>query len=1463
MENFTRPFKVLFLFLLLHFASETFAMHAFSADGNPEIDILGNGVSISSADTTPSVSDFTHFGSVSIESGSTTVTYTIQNTGDAELSIGAMNISGVNAADFSIVPPSLLTIPAGGSSTFTVSFNPTSTGTKFAVISIVNSDADESEYAFSIAGLGVRTYADTDQDGVSDNMDIDDDNDGIPDIEEQMNCYQSTYSNLVEYTFLNETFGAGTTKGLININIPGATCTYCYEDGIAGINTTECPKQSTRILDDGEYVVTHKIAGTAANDPENIHGDLAWNGSEDHTPNDTFGRMAVFNANLTPGIFYETTIHGIIPNIPITYGFWAMNIMSQSTFPNSILPNITVEFLDLQDTLISSFNTQDIGRCGNPTSNNDCLLSQWQQYTTSVNLGNNSSFKIRFKNNAPGGGGNDLALDDITIKQQYCDRDNDGIANIFDLDSDNDGISDVEEAGFGSLSAGKSHLLPSLNLWADANQNGLHDSIDALITAGTFSVPDSDQDSTADFQDLDSDNDAQFDVDEAGLLNGDGDINGDGLGDGLDSDRDGLLDLFDDFTGFGTHNKNSAQDYDGDSIPDYLQIDSDSDGIFDIGTSLYANLDANLDGLIDAGPDLDRDGINDTFDTNTSQLGSPRDIDQKLHLDFDGRNDFAASQNVLGNLPSATIMGWIKLSNGYSSDGFLFGQDNFNLEISASGILKTTANSVSISFPEVLLADRWYHVSAVYDAANPTEKLILYVNGRQEMASNDGSLSSGLQNSAVPFTIGKNPVADAQYFKGSFDEIRIFNAALSSDQLQKMVYQEITSNGSEIRGEFIPKNIELSNWSSLLACYRMDVYKDDVLDNLATSLPDSGNATNLMRIYNVKSIQRQLAPMPFKTAQNGALHTSVAQQNFVNGNDVFTYPWSIVHIAHNINLNSNLSNLGLKIESNAIVNASNDIKIDNSWYLKLDGKIDLKGKSQLVQRQYSDLDPDGIGFIERDQQGTTNKFNYNYWCSPVGAMGSGNNLEHTVSAILRDGTNPEDPQILNWTSAISPATTSPVTLSAYWVFKFQNLTNSYSNWVTLGQNGSLEAGNGFTLKGSSANAESQNYVFTGKPNNATISIPIAKSNLNLAGNPFPSALDGYKFIADNLSKITGTLFFWEHYPTNNTHITQQYQGGYATLTQVGGTPPVAPPGVSEEGSSIRIPGRFIPVGQGFFVSGSALGGNITFDNSQRAFIKEDHAASAPIFRLAESQENPEQGPANNSEDVFEQDSYAKIRLGYDFTNGFHRQLLVGYMEEKANGNYNPGFDGINFDNNPDDLVFKKGNYKLVILGEGYFNANLIHPLEVKSAQAGQVRFTLDDIENFPETQPIFIFDAETGFYHDLRTAPFEVNILAGTNANRFSLRFAAEESLNVGQHELENGIILANDKSQIGIQNNLSEVIITDAILFNTLGQQLARFETASQDQQNIKLDVSGFATGTYFVQLKTSSGSVTKKIIL
>ncbi len=1450
-------------------SNESSYTFGISATSTSEIAISGLFTNIVDGDASPSQDDWTDFGSVSIENGNVLANYVITNTGTGPLVLGAITIAGANASDFTVTSAPAASVASGGSTIMQISFNPTVLGVKTATISIANNDIDENPFNFSITATGVRTYVDRDADNVTDNFDLDDDNDGIVDTLEQTSCLASPFASAITQTFLNETFGTGKTRGLININIPGASTTSCYEDGIAG-NPNNCGTNGSIRLDDGEYCVNYYIShATDAAYPESVHQSLAWTDQLDHTPADTNGRMAIYNADNTAGTyFYQVLINGVLPNAPISFGFWVMNIMRQGNLGGTIRPNITIEFRDITDTMLyTSYNTGDIGRCSasNPLDNT-CgpTLSNWLNYTTTVNLGNVTNFLVKIRNNAPGGGGNDFAMDDILIIQTYCDWDADGVANLFDLDSDNDGLADIEEGGFKQYSSGLSRMnMASSATWTDANANGMNDPIDPIYTGVNNAIPDTDGDGVRDAVDLDSDNDSLFDVDEAIANMGDGDINGDGRGDGVDTDVDGILDIYDTLIGSGTLARPFAQDTDSNATPDYMQVDSNSDGIMDIAGSLYSTLDANNDGRIDGSADVDKDGITDTFDTNIGVYGSPRDLNRKLYLDFDGRNDYGQDATALGVLTNETIMAWIDLNSAFSATGVVAGQPGFQLRINSSRNLEAVVNGSTITYSTpvapytsaALNTSQWYHVGAMYNGST----VRLFLNGVM-VAS--GAAAGNIASAAL--TLGKNPSAASNYFKGKIDEVRIFNVALTDLQLQRMVYQEVQNTASQVRGTIVPKDIQTLPYANMLRNYRMDVYKDDIVDNITTASLDVGTG---MEIYNNKIIKAQEAPMPFVTRTTGTFATAVNDATKdIRGMDVTDFDSSIIQVQHNITETANSTDLAMFVNSGVTITMNNDTKIQNDWYLDLDGKIDLQGKSQLVQTANSELDVTSAGSIERDQEGQANMFNYNYWCSPVGSLSTtANNTAYTVSGVMRDGTDPNNIQPITWTSGYNGAATSPITLSSYWIFKFQNLSPQYANWAAVGQNGTLQAAQGYTLKGTSAATPTQNYAFVGKPNNGTITTPIAGGNLNLCGNPYPSALDADAFITANSAVMTGALYFWEHYSTNTSHNLIDYQGGYAARNLVGGTPPVAPAGISGLGTSSRVPSRFIPVGQGFLVYAGSTGGTITFNNNQRAFIKENNASSNIMFRNNNQSVSVVDRNFDNTEDeIVDNNNFAKIRLGFNSVNGYHRQILLGFMDNLATEGFDPGYDAAQLDSQPNDLYFVNSGANLVIQGVDAFNASKILPLSVKNGQEGNVQFVLDATENFDDNQNIYIHDNVTNQYHDIRNGNFEVNLPIGTFDTRFSLRFSSS-SLGVSDVEQNNEVAVTytNNNDTININNGTLDATVESVDLFNMLGQSIRSWEVKNENQKKIQIPVSNVSTGTYIVKVHTTKGDVTNKIII
>jgi len=94
------------------------------------------------------------FGNINQGFTSTTVTFTINNIGTAELNSLATTLSGADASLFTVSAPLTNTLAAGGSTTFTMTFTPDSDGDKTATVEIAN-NTGTNPYTFTVTGTGV------------------------------------------------------------------------------------------------------------------------------------------------------------------------------------------------------------------------------------------------------------------------------------------------------------------------------------------------------------------------------------------------------------------------------------------------------------------------------------------------------------------------------------------------------------------------------------------------------------------------------------------------------------------------------------------------------------------------------------------------------------------------------------------------------------------------------------------------------------------------------------------------------------------------------------------------------------------------------------------------------------------------------------------------------------------------------------------------------------------------------------------------------------------------------------------------------------------------------------------------------------------------------------------------------------------------------------------------------------
>jgi uncharacterized repeat protein (TIGR01451 family) len=202
---------------------------------------------------------------------------------------------------------------------------------------------------------------------------------------------------------LTEDFGSGAINP--GPELAAGITTLCYEN-LTGI----CDRYiggDPNVVDDGEY--------TIANDPS-VAFPGAFRSMPDHTGN-TDGRMMVINAELQPDVMYSRSVTAplIGNNRTITISAYLANINTVGTADycgttpgGYILPNVTFQVLDSSGTVLGAVDSGDIA-----IENSNVDIWKLNSGTILIPDGQ-TNFTTRIINNAPGGCGNDLAIDDVS-----------------------------------------------------------------------------------------------------------------------------------------------------------------------------------------------------------------------------------------------------------------------------------------------------------------------------------------------------------------------------------------------------------------------------------------------------------------------------------------------------------------------------------------------------------------------------------------------------------------------------------------------------------------------------------------------------------------------------------------------------------------------------------------------------------------------------------------------------------------------------------------------------------------------------------------------------------------------------------------------------------------------------------------------------------------------------------------
>lgn len=177
---------------------------------------------------------------------------------------------------------------------------------------------------------------------------------------------------------------------------PVVSITFGSSAGNSGFNappgytytSSSCP-------DDGFYTITTSTTSCFGGNWHPVVNDHTGNG----------GAFMLVNASFQPADFFLSTVSGLCPNTTYEFSAWILNVLIPAA---GIEPNLTFTIETTTGTILNTFNTGNIQVSPQPA---------WQpfgfNFTTSSNQ---NSVVLRIRNNAAGGVGNDLALDDIAFR---------------------------------------------------------------------------------------------------------------------------------------------------------------------------------------------------------------------------------------------------------------------------------------------------------------------------------------------------------------------------------------------------------------------------------------------------------------------------------------------------------------------------------------------------------------------------------------------------------------------------------------------------------------------------------------------------------------------------------------------------------------------------------------------------------------------------------------------------------------------------------------------------------------------------------------------------------------------------------------------------------------------------------------------------------------------------------------
>ena len=1288
-----------------------------------------------------------------------------------------------------------------------------------------DSDGDVNSSIGDVDYRDNRVDIDTDADGIPDSIDRDSDNDGILDALEDGSC---SLSEKIEVVLISsEDFGTGTTR---TTNSHVLNHTYA----------------ATNAIPDGSYAIVSSLSpDLQAYNRTEANGDIDANIDQFTGPTggSSNGRYLSINMINKGNIeFYRQSLTNLIIGADYRFRLDLAGLCNGCS-------DKPIFRLEVQDNLGATTQTISSPASGEP---NDDV---WRRITLNFTATKTTLDIVIFNDQPSGSGGNDVGVDNIVFASLKCpasfnDFDGDGIPNSLDLDSDNDGITDVIESGGTDVNRdGK----------ADGNSGNTETTNGVPSSAGTGNTPtNTDNDTIPNFLDLDADNDGIPDNIEGQTSKGY--IAPSGAGTGIiDTNNNGVDDTYESgaIIGINPTNTDASATTSADTIPDYLDLDSDGDGIFDVvesGTGLPNNGNGistgtfginGLNDLVETGnTDLGYTDVNGSFDNTQTDNFTDTDADVLTFGDVDYRDitdDGIAMITQVYQFDNDTNTDkdrWIEITNIHATKNIAASLIQIQLYVDRTGT-QTTAPTISYTFPNILA---------------PGTSILLKSTNTEITNFDNSDITRVITSNALTNIEGANDMItlsstnDASSYNNRYDVIQAFVDKTSYVRIDETLTPNKNYNASEwvifIDDAILP--YQPIGDTEITGTKRHP--QDPLISEIKAS---STEANTLLGLHRINSTTSTSTNSLYTNGYPDRSRSVVIDQNFK-------------HETNRLSARKLKVNTGKKLTvTDQLLVVTNDIT--------LDGDIRLAGTlAQLVQTHATTSKIFGAGKLLVDQDSETpSLYRYNYMSSPVNSTTN----TYTIESVLKDGTDTSNPKDINFVAgydgSFDATNTDPISLADYWVYTYAPASSGRANYYHKYKNGIINRGDGYIFKGP---GKVQNYTFVGTPNdgNFTTAVSIGAGDDYLIGNPFPSAINTRKFIEDNLGSTTGTLYFWEQQKSKlgesngiDGHVFGGYIGGYATinLTTSAAASSIADNndngtgGTGSSDNTYKTPSSYIAIAQGFFIVGDDTGGDINFNNSQRAYITE--GTESVFFK----------GSKKSSKTAISTNLLPVIKLGFEYKNRdkllLHNQIAISFQETNS-FSFDKGYDSEIYQVGNTDLYFKfpSDDKNYVIAGVQEISNDLEVPLEIKMDYAGQVNIMIDELQNVSKN--IFINDMLTETSYNLTNKKATLILDKGTYTGRFVLAFTKNTTLGVEDAILskQTSIYADNNNNNIVISKN-EEIHINNVELFNILGKKVTLWSIKEQKNTYQLAIKKQIPTGIYIVKTHTDKGIINKKIII